>query len=62
MSRIGLKPIDVPSGVQLKLDGNVIRIKGPQGELTQEIPEGIKIVQNGAVVTVERPNDDGYYR
>jgi large subunit ribosomal protein L6 len=62
MSRIGLKPIDVPSGVQLKLDGNVIRIKGPQGELTQEIPEGIKIVQNGTVVTVERPNDDGYYR
>jgi large subunit ribosomal protein L6 len=62
MSRIGLKPIDVPSGVQLKLDGNVLRIKGPQGELTQEIPAGIKIVQNGAVVTVERPNDDGYYR
>jgi large subunit ribosomal protein L6 len=62
MSRIGLQPINVPSGVQFKLDGNVLRIKGPQGELTQEIPEGMKIVQDGAVVTVERPNDDGYYR
>ncbi|HHT05478.1 MAG TPA: 50S ribosomal protein L6 [Hydrogenispora sp.] len=62
MSRIGLKPINIPTGVELKVDGNVVRVKGPKGELTQEIPAGIKIVQDGAVLTVERPNDEGHYR
>ncbi|MBA2132557.1 50S ribosomal protein L6 [Capillibacterium thermochitinicola] len=62
MSRIGLKPINIPTGVELKIDGNVVRVKGPKGELTQEIPAGIKVVQDGAVVKVERPNDDGHYR
>ena len=62
MSRIGLKPINVPAGVELKLDANVLRVKGPKGELSQEIPEGIKIVQEGTVLTVERSSDDRYYR
>ncbi|NLC53418.1 MAG: 50S ribosomal protein L6 [Firmicutes bacterium] len=62
MSRIGLKPINIPSGVDLKVDGNVVRVKGPKGELTQEIPAGIKVVQDGAVLTLERPNDEGHYR
>ena len=62
MSRIGLKPINVPAGVDLKFEGNVVRVKGPKGELFQEIPAGIKIVQDGAVLKVERPNDEGHYR
>ncbi|NLM37440.1 MAG: 50S ribosomal protein L6 [Firmicutes bacterium] len=62
MSRVGLKPISIPTGVEVKVDGNVVRVKGPKGELTQEIPTGIKVVQDGAVVKVERPNDDGHYR
>ena len=62
MSRIGLKPINIPTGVELKVDGNVVRVKRAEGELTQEIPAGIKIVQDGAVLTVERPNDEGHYR
>lgn len=62
MSRIGKKPITVPAGVEVKIDGNLVRVKGPKGELSQEIPEGIQVVQDGAVVKVERADDDGYYK
>lgn len=62
MSRIGLKPINVPTGVDVKVDGNVVRVKGPKGELSQEIPAGMRIVQDSGVLTVERPNDEGQYR
>ena len=58
MSRIGYKPINVPAGVELKIDGNLLRVKGPKGELSQEIPEGIQVVQDGTVIKVERANDD----
>lgn len=37
MSRIGKKSIPVPAGVDIKLDGNVITVKGPKGELTREL-------------------------
>jgi len=36
MSRIGRKPIDIPSGVDVKIDGNVITVKGPKGTLTKK--------------------------
>ena len=62
MSRIGLQPITIPTGVELKIDGNTVRVKGPKGELQQEIPEGIKVVQEEKTIKIERPNEEKYYK
>jgi large subunit ribosomal protein L6 len=57
MSRIGKQPIAIPSGVEITLDGNVCRVKGPKGTLFQEIHSDIHVgVEDGQVV-VTRPND-----
>ena len=58
MSRIGKSPIPVPSGVDVTLDGRVVRVKGPQGSLEREIPGEITIRQEDATLLVERPNDE----
>ena len=59
MSRIGRMPITVPAGVTVTIgDENVVTVKGPQGTLTQKFNVNMKIEQNGAEVTVSRPNDD----
>lgn len=57
MSRIGRKPIAIPAGVEVKLDGNVITVKGAKGTLTQEFHPDMKVSVNGAEVIVERPSD-----
>ena len=58
MSRIGVKPIPVPNGVDVQLgDGNSVRVKGPRGELSQVFTTKLSIVQADGVVLVERPND-----
>lgn len=62
MSRIGKKPITIPSGVEVKVDGQIVRVKGPKGELSQEIPESMRLIQEAGAITVERPNDEKYYR
>ena len=58
MSRIGRKPISIPSGVNVNVaPGNFITIKGPKGELSYDAPESLGIeVQDGALV-VSRPDD-----
>lgn len=62
MSRIGKLPVVVPAGVEVTTDDHIIRVKGPKGELSQEIhPEIIIKVENGAVV-VDRPSDQGFHR
>lgn len=62
MSRIGKNPIEIPAGVEVKVEGNVVEVKGPLGTLTQEIsPEMIVEVQNGAIV-VTRPSDSKTHR
>ena len=58
MSRIGRKPIEVPAGVEVKVDNNLVTVKGPKGELTQQIHPNMEIVIDGNVVMVNRPNDD----
>lgn len=58
MSRIGRMPIDIPAGVTVKLDGQVITVKGPKGELTRTLHPNIKVTVNDNVITVERPNDE----
>ena len=58
MSRIGYKAVELPAGVEVKQDGNVVTVKGPKGELTREFSELIKINVEGNVVTFERSSDD----
>lgn len=62
MSRIGNKPITVPDGVEVKIDGQKIMVKGPKGTLEKEIHNNIKASLNGNVITVERPNDEPFNR
>lgn len=58
MSRIGRLPISVPAGVEVKVDGDVVEVKGPKGTLSERIAAPITISQEDGVVTVSRPNDE----
>lgn len=62
MSRIGLKPIQIPEGVEVKLDGNVVSVKGPKGQLSKELSSEMKVTVEENIITVERPNDSKVYR
>ncbi|NLK21362.1 MAG: 50S ribosomal protein L6 [Epulopiscium sp.] len=58
MSRIGKLPIEIPSGVEVKIgDGNFITVKGPKGSLERKLPEEISIVVENNEIVVTRPND-----
>lgn len=58
MSRIGKKLINVPAGVELTVNGNVVTVKGPKGTLTKEFSNLLTIKLEDNVLTVERPNDE----
>jgi large subunit ribosomal protein L6 len=58
MSRIGRKPIPVPSGVDVNIDGQTVRIKGPKGELSHTVAEPITVEREDGVLYVTRPNDE----
>lgn len=62
MSRIGNKPITVPAGVEVKLEGNKIAVKGPKGNLEKELHPNMKITLDNGVIKVERPDDEPYNR
>ncbi len=57
MSRIGRQPIAVPAGVEVKIDGSTVTVKGPKGTLTRTVHNNMKVELNGAEVTVTRPDD-----
>ncbi len=57
MSRVGKKPITVPAGVQVKVDGSTVHVKGPKGELTRTFAPEITIELNGDILNVVRPSD-----
>jgi len=57
MSRVGKKIIEIPAGVDIKIDGNTVTVKGPKGELTREFSSDIKMNIEGNEVTFTRPND-----
>jgi len=57
MSRIGLRPIEIPEGVEVKLENNTVHVKGPKGELTKTLAGNMKINIDEKEITVER-NDD----
>ena len=58
MSRIGRAPITVPAGVDVKIEGSLITVKGPKGTLTYTYNTALTIEQNGATIEVKRPNDE----
>ena len=57
MSRIGKKPIAVPKGVTVKIEGNVVAVQGPKGKLDTPLPEGIKVEQKDGTLVAIREND-----
>lgn len=57
MSRIGRLPVAVPGGVDIKIDGQAVSIKGPKGELQHTVPEPIEVRLEDGQVTVARPSD-----
>ncbi len=57
MSRIGKKPIPLPSGVSVEIDGALVKVKGPKGELSQEIPGETRVRQETGQIIVERSDD-----
>ena len=58
MSRIGNKPITVPEGVEVKLDGKHITVKGPKGSLERDIHDNMEVSIEGNIIKVERPNNN----
>ncbi len=62
MSRVGLKPVEIPEGVELKFNGTTLTVKGPKGELTRDFHPDIKINVEGNILTVARPSDHKDHR
>ncbi|MGA3209773.1 MAG: 50S ribosomal protein L6 [Terriglobales bacterium] len=57
MSRIGKKPITIPSGVKIAINGSVVSVQGPKGKLETTIPQGIRIEQRDGTLCALRDND-----
>lgn len=57
MSRIGKNPVTIPSGVEVKMNGTSISVKGPKGELVQEVDSCISITVDGNIITLTRESD-----
>lgn len=57
MSRIGLKPIAIPAGVDFSVNGNTVTVKGPNGTLTMDKHPNISVNVDGSEINVSRPND-----
>ena len=58
MSRIGKNPIAIPSGVDVKIDGQDVTVKGPKGELSVTVSEPISVAVEEQQILVTRPNDE----
>ncbi|WP_374719180.1 50S ribosomal protein L6 [Parageobacillus toebii] len=62
MSRVGKKPIEIPSGVTVTVNGNTVTVKGPKGELTRTFHPDMTIKVEDNVITVTRPSDEKRHR
>ena len=62
MSRIGKRPIPVPKGVTVSIDGSQVTVKGPKGELTRRFPADLAISQADGTVTVTRPSEEARHK
>ncbi|WP_027389361.1 50S ribosomal protein L6 [Chrysiogenes arsenatis] len=62
MSRIGNKPVEIPSGVSCTITKSTIVVKGPKGELTYSYNPKLEVVQEGNTIVINRPDDQRIYR
>jgi large subunit ribosomal protein L6 len=62
MSRIGKKPIPLPTGVTVAIEPELVRVNGPRGELFERVPLAISVEQDGEQLVVKRPTDRGEHR
>jgi large subunit ribosomal protein L6 len=62
MSRIGLQPITIPSGVDVNIDNGVVAVKGPKGELSQRVHPQMIFSRDNGTLSVSRPNDERMFR
>jgi large subunit ribosomal protein L6 len=62
MSRIGKQPIPLPTGVEVSIDPDVVRVSGPRGSLEERKPRDIRVEKNDGEVVVTRPTDRGEHR
>ncbi|MEO7084593.1 MAG: 50S ribosomal protein L6 [Gemmatimonadaceae bacterium] len=58
MSRIGKLPIAVPAGVTVTVDGKMVKVKGPKGELSHKLPDGITMDRDGDTLNVKRASEE----
>ena len=58
MSRIGKNPIEIPAGVEVTIDGQTVKVKGPKGELSTTVSEPIQVAKEDNSIVVTRPNDE----
>ena len=57
MSRIGRLPVEIPAGVEVKLEGNTLTVKGPKGTLSQEFHKDMNVAVEGNTIVVTRPSE-----
>lgn len=62
MSRIGKLPIHIPAGVTVTVENNLVTVKGPKGEISQQVDPEIKVTMEDGVLRCERPSDDKIHR
>ncbi|MDE7152093.1 MAG: 50S ribosomal protein L6, partial [Candidatus Amulumruptor sp.] len=62
MSRIGKAPIEIPQGVTVKVDNNVVTVKGPKGELSQAVNPDLEVKVEDGHIQISRPSDDREHR
>jgi large subunit ribosomal protein L6 len=62
MSRIGKKPIQIPEGVEIDVEPGAVKVKGPKGELSQEVSRDMKVAIDDGTLTVDRPTERGEHR
>jgi large subunit ribosomal protein L6 len=62
MSRIGKSPVRIPDGVEVVMDGQTLRVKGPKGELEQAIHPAVTVTIDDGQVRVTRPDDEREHR
>ena len=62
MSRIGKKPVPVPAGVTVNIDGQTVKVKGPKGELERRLHPSMAIALDDGNITVQRPSDEPGHR